>query len=124
MEVVSEWLKNHAHRLVDAVRDRGATMAQNIRQKFQDWMDTLVDAIAHNDAGMGAGIAAVRAALTGKNPVWAAIKALVSGLSGKAKVALVLLLVLGLVLAPVLVVVLLLVLVVAALVAAVRAASA
>ncbi|MFC9839140.1 hypothetical protein ACFVKB_35850 [Rhodococcus sp. NPDC127530] len=123
VEALIEWLKNHVHRLVDAVRDRGETVTQKIRQKFQEWMDTLVDATAQSDAGVQAVIAGIRAALTGKNPVWAAIKALVSGLSGKAKVALVLLLVLGLLLAPVLLVVLLLVLVVAALVAAVRAAA-
>ncbi|PQP17137.1 hypothetical protein C5613_35130 [Rhodococcus opacus] len=120
---VIEWLKEHVHRIVEAVRVRGETLTQNIRQKIQEWMHTLVDATAQSDAGIKAGIAGVRAVLTGKNPVWAAIKALVSGLSGKAKVALVLLLVLVLLLGPVLLVVFLLVLVVAALVAAVRAAA-
>jgi len=72
---------------------------------------------------MQAGLEGIRAAATGKNPVLAAIKGLVSGLSGQAKVALVLLLVFGLLLGPVVLVVLLLVLVVAALVAAVRATA-
>ena len=82
-------------------------------------MDTLVDATAQSDAWIKAGLAAIRAALTGKNPVWVAIKALVSGLSGKAKVALVHILALEVLLAPVLLVLLLLVLDVAA----VRAAA-
>ncbi|MCU1699310.1 MAG: hypothetical protein JWR34_5373 [Mycobacterium sp.] len=114
-----ESLKTHVYRLLDAVLDRGVVLTR----KIQEWMDTLVEAVEHGGAGMKAGLEGIRAALTGKNPVWAAIKGLVSGLSGTAKVALVLLLVLGLVLAPVLLVVLLLALLVAALVAAVRAAA-
>ena len=86
-------------------------------------MDTLVEAVADGGPGMNAGLAGIRALLNGQNPVVGAIKCLVSGLSGKAKVALVLLLVVGLLLGPVLLVVLLLALVVAALVAAVRAAA-
>lgn len=115
-----ESLKTHVYRLLDAVLDRGVVV---LTRKIQEWMDTLVEAVEHGGAGMKAGLEGIRAALTGKNPVWAAIKGLVSGLSGTAKVALVLLLVLGLVLAPVLLVVLLLALLVAALVAAVRAAA-
>ena len=72
---------------------------------------------------MSAGLAGIQAALTGKNPVWAAVKGFVSALSGKAKAALVLLVIFGLLLAPVLLLVLLLILLIAALVAAVRAAS-
>jgi hypothetical protein len=119
LDAVVEWLKTHVHRLLDAVRDRGEVLTR----KIQEWMDMLVEAVAHGGAGMKAGLEGIRAALMGKNPVWAAIKGLVSGLSGKAKFALVLLLVLGLLLGPVLLVVLLLVLVVAAVVAAVRAAA-
>ncbi|MCW2687674.1 MAG: hypothetical protein JWR37_2564 [Mycobacterium sp.] len=119
VEAVVEWLKTHVHRLLDAVRDRGEVLTR----KVQEWMDTLVEAVSHGGAGMKAALEGIRAALTGKNPMWAAIKGLVSGLSGKAKVALVLLLVFGLLLGPVLLVVLLLALVVAAVVAAVRAAA-
>jgi hypothetical protein len=119
LDAVVEWLKTHVHRLLDAVRDRGEVLTG----KIQEWMDTLVEAVAHGGAGMNAGLEGIRAALMGKNPVWAAIKGLVSGLSAGAKVALVLVLVFGLLLGPVLLVVLLLVLVVAALVAAVRAAA-
>lgn len=119
VEAVVEWLKTQVHGLLETVRDRGEVLAT----KFQEWMDTLVETVANGSAGMRAGLEGIRAALTGRNPLWAAIKGLVSGLSGKAKAALVLLLVFGLLLAPVLLVVLLLVLLVAALVAAVRGAA-
>jgi hypothetical protein len=118
VEAVVEWLKTHVHRLLDAVRDRGEVLTT----KVQEWMDTLVEAVANGGAGVKAAMEGIRAALTGKNPVLAAIKGLVSGLSGQAKVAIVLLLALGLLLGPVLLVVLLLTLVVVALIAAVRAA--
>ncbi|MDV6271610.1 hypothetical protein [Rhodococcus globerulus] len=123
VEAVVEWLKTRIHRLLEAARDRGAMLTEKIQQKIQEWIDTLIDEVAHGGVGMQAGLEGVRAALTGKNPVWAAIKGLVSGLSGKAKVALILLLVLGLLLGPVLLVVLLLALLVMAIVAAVRAAT-
>jgi hypothetical protein len=94
-----------------------------LTKKIQEWMDTLVDAVADGGAGMNAGLAGIQAALAGKNPMWAAVKGLVSGLSGKAKAALILLVIFGLLLGPVLLVVLLLALLVAGLVAAVRAGS-
>ncbi|MEN0139976.1 MAG: hypothetical protein AAGC80_32805 [Rhodococcus sp. (in: high G+C Gram-positive bacteria)] len=108
---------------MDALRDRGETEAQHLRQKFKEWLASLVHEVIHSSAGAGAGLEGIRAALTGKNPVWAAIKALVSGLSGKAKFGLVLLLVVALLLGPILLVILLLVLLVAVIVAAVRAAT-
>jgi hypothetical protein len=116
---VVESLKAYVRQLLDAVRDRG----EELTKKIQEWMDTLIEAVAHGGAGMQAGLAGIRAAAAGKNPVLAAIKGFVSGLSGPAKVGLVLLLTLGLLLGPVVLVVLLLVLVVAALVAAVRPAA-
>ncbi|HET7667625.1 MAG TPA: hypothetical protein VFK56_16470 [Mycobacterium sp.] len=106
-------LKAEVYRLVDAVLHAFAP-------RVRAWMDTLFEALEHGGAGMKAGFEGIRAALTGKNPVWAAIKGLWSGLSGPAKTALVLLVILGLLLAPVLLVVLLLALLVVALVAAVR----
>ncbi|GCE41774.1 hypothetical protein Rhow_005433 [Rhodococcus wratislaviensis] len=120
---VTEWLKDQVGRLVDALRDRGEKEAQNLRQKFKKWLASLVHEVIHSNAGAGAGLEGIRAALTGKNPVWAAIKALMSGLSGKAKVGLVLLLLVALLLGPVLLVILLLALLVAVIVAAVRASS-
>ncbi|MBC2638144.1 MULTISPECIES: hypothetical protein [unclassified Rhodococcus (in: high G+C Gram-positive bacteria)] len=123
VEAIIEWLKSHVHRIANAVRDRADTVTQDIFQKAEKWLKSFVASAAKSDAGTKAVIEGIRAALTGKNPVWAATKALISGLSGKAKVGLVLLLVLALLLAPVLLVVLLLVLIVAALVAAVRAAA-
>ena len=119
IEAVVEWVKTQVHRLLDAVRDRGEALTR----KVQEWMDTLVEAVANGGAGVKAGLEGIRAVLTGKNPVLAAIKSLVSGLSGQAKVALALLLVLGLLLGPVLLVVLLLALVVVAVIMAVRAAA-
>jgi hypothetical protein len=118
VEAVVEWVKTHVHRLLAAARDRGEVLTR----KVQEWMDTLVEAVANGGAGVKAVLEGIRAALTGKNPVLAAIKGLVSGLSGQAKVAIALLLALGLLLGPVLLVVLLLALVVVALIAAVRAA--
>jgi hypothetical protein len=119
IEALVEALKTYVHQLMAAVRDRGEVLTI----KIQEWMDTLIEAVAHGGAGMRAGLAGIQAAATGRNPVLAAIKGLVSGLSGQAKAGLVILLTLGLLLGPVLLVVLLLVLVVAALIAAVRAAA-
>ena len=124
IQAAIEWLKTHIHQLLETARDRGAMLTEKIKQKIQEWIETLVDEVAHGGVGMQAGLEGVRAALTGKNPVWAAIKGLVSGLSTKAKVALILLLGLGLLLGPVLLVVLLLALLVMAIVSAVRAAAA
>jgi len=119
VETVVDWLKTHFQQLLDALQDGGEALTS----KVQEWMDTLFEAVANGGAGVKAGLEALRAVVAGKNPVFAAIKSLVSGLSGKAKIALILLLVLGLLLGPVLLVVLLLALVVGALIAAVRAAA-
>jgi len=119
VESVVEWLKTHVHQLLDAVRDRGEVLTS----KLGEWMDTLLEAVANGGPGMKAGLEGIRAIVAGKNPVVAAMKGLVSGLSGKAKVAIALVLIFGLLLGPVLLVVLLLALLVAALVAAVRAGS-
>src|SRR5258705_1545777 len=119
VEAVVECLKTQVRQLLDTVRDRGEVLTRTI----QEWMDTLVEAVARGGAGMQAGLEGIRAAATGKNPVLGAIKGLVSGLSGQAKVALVFLLVFELLLWPLVLVVRLPVVVVAALVAAVRAAA-
>jgi hypothetical protein len=119
MDAVGAWLKAQIHRLLEAMRDG----EEQLTTKIQEWMDTLVDAVADGGPGMNAGLAGIQAALAGKNPMWAAVKGLVSGLSGKAKVALALVVIFGLLLGPVLLVVLLLALLVAGLVAAVRAGS-
>jgi len=119
VESVAEWLKSHVHHLLDAVQDGGEVLTS----KVGEWMDTLLEAVASGGPGMKAGLEGIRAIVAGKNPVVAAMKGLVSGLSGKAKVAIALVLIFGLLLGPVLLVVLLLALLVAALVAAVRAGS-
>jgi hypothetical protein len=112
-----ELLKAEINRLLDALLARGVLLAR----QFLEWMDMLFEAVEHGSAGMRAGLEGIRAALTGKNPVWAAIKGLWSGLSGPAKAALVLLVVVGLLLAPVLLIILLVTLLIVALVAALRA---
>ncbi|MFE4498459.1 hypothetical protein ACFRFQ_01275 [Rhodococcus sp. NPDC056743] len=86
-------------------------------------MKTLVEDATPHGPGVTAGLAGARAVLTGKNPAWPAVKGLVSGMSGKTKVTLILLLVLALLLGPVLLVVLVLALIGAGVVAAVRAAA-
>ena len=114
-----EELKSQLYRLLDSVLASGLPLAK----RFQELTNTLFEAVEHGSPGMRAGLEGVRAVFTGKNPVWAAIKGLWSGLSGPAKTALVLLVILGLALAPVLLVILLLALLALALVAAVRAAA-
>ncbi|MFI6430713.1 hypothetical protein [Rhodococcus oryzae] len=123
VESAVEWLNTQIHRLLENLRDRSAGLTKKFQQKIQEWVDALVEEVAHGGAGMKAGLEGLKAALTGKNPVWAAVKGLVSGLSGKAKIALILLLVLGLLLGPVLLVVLLLALLAMVIVAAVRSAA-
>ena len=105
------------------MRHRSARVTKKFQEKVQGWVDALVEEVVHGGAGMKAALEGLRAALTGKNPVWAAIKGLVSGLSGKTKIVLILLLVLGLLLGPVLLVLLLLALLAMVIVAAVRAAA-
>jgi len=109
-----EALENRVHQLT-GVQNRG-----DLAKKIRKWIDPLVDEVAHGRAGMKAALAGLQAVLAGKNPVWAAIKGLVAGLSLEAKIGLVLVLSLALLLGPVLLVVLLLALLVAVVVAAVR----
>lgn len=112
-------LKAEIDRLLDALLARGQLLAG----QFREWMDTLFETVEHGSAGVKAAVEAAKATLTGKNPVWAAVKGLWTAMSGPAKAALVLLVVVGLLLAPVLLVVLLLALLVVALIAAVRASQ-
>lgn len=91
--------------------------------KLQERMKTFVEGATPHGPAVTAGLAGVRAVLTGKNPVLPAVKGMVSGLSGKTKVMLVLLFALALLLGPVLLVVLVLALIVAGVIAAVRAAA-
>lgn len=102
-----------------AVSHQGAA----VRRTLDHRLDTIAESLSRGGASTIAALRAVDAALTGKNPVWAAIKGLVSGLSRTAQIALVLLIVLGLLLGPVLLVLALLALLVAGLAAAGRAAA-
>lgn len=83
----------------------------------------LEDLTASGGPQVNAGLGALRAFMSGKNPVWAALKGAWSGAGTKTKVIVVLCLILLLLLAPVVLVVLLLGLLVAAIVAAIRSAT-
>ncbi|WP_051441489.1 hypothetical protein [Arthrobacter sp. H14] len=92
--------------------------------KLEDVVEgKLEDPAASGDPVMNAGLGALQAVMSGKNPVWAALKGAWSGASTKTKVIVVLCLVLILLLAPVVLVVLLLGLLVAAIAAAIRSAT-
>lgn len=114
-----EWLKTHIHQTLDAGREVGAAA----RRTLDHSLDSIAESVTRGGASTTAALRAIDASLTGKNPIWAAIKGLVSGLSRTAQIALVLLIVLGLLLGPVLLVVALLGLLVAGLAAAGRAAA-
>lgn len=119
IEAALEWLKSRFRRGLDAVRSRG----DELNDRLRDWVNSLLGEVTHGGVGLQAAFAGVQAALKGKNPVWGAVKGLVSGLSPKAEIGLVLLLALALVLGPVLLVILLLALLVAAVIAAIRSAT-
>lgn len=114
-----DWVKDQVRRLLTAVRDRG----QALTAQLQEWMDKLFDAIENGGPRLKAAVEAIRAVLSGKNPVWAAIKGLWAGLSGAARALLLLAVIVAILLLPVLVIVLLLALLVVAVIVAVRAAS-
>ncbi|MDF2894159.1 MAG: hypothetical protein K0Q46_945 [Rhodococcus erythropolis] len=120
METVVEWLKTHTRSLTGSVHDR----VEEVAGKCEDGMKTLVEeAAAPHGPGVTAGLAGARALVSGKNPLWPAVKGLVSRLSAKTKITTVLLVVLVLLLGPLLLVLLLLALIVAGLVAAVRSVA-
>ncbi|XDK89229.1 hypothetical protein R1X32_11950 [Rhodococcus opacus] len=65
VEAAIEWLKTHIHQLLETARDRGAMLTEKIKQKIQEWIETLVDEVAHGGVGMQAGLEGVRAAPDG-----------------------------------------------------------
>lgn len=114
-----EWVKAQVRRLLDAVSHRSQALTKQLR----DWMDRLFEAIENSSPRLQAVVEAIRAVLSGKNPVWAAIKGLWSGLSAGARTLLLLAVLVALLLLPVLVVILLLALLVVAVIVAIRAGS-
>ncbi|WP_233272090.1 hypothetical protein [Mycolicibacterium smegmatis] len=114
-----EWVKAQVRRLLDAVRERSHALTKQL----QEWMDSLFDAIENSSPRLKAVVEALRAVMSGKNPVWAAIKGLWTGLSAGAKALLILAVIVAILLLPVLVVVLLLALLVVAVIVAIRAGS-
>lgn len=114
-----EWVKAQVRRVLDAVRERSHALTKQL----QEWMDTLFDAIENSSPRLKAVVEALRAVMSGKNPVWAAIKGLWTGLDAGAKALLILAVIVAILLLPVLVVVLLLALLVVAVIVAVRTGS-
>jgi hypothetical protein len=92
-------------------------------QKVGDWTRRLEEIAAPSGVVERAGFEGLKAYLSGKNPVWAAIKGGWQGTSGGVKAAILVSLVLLVVLSPGLVLLLLIGLIVAAVVAGLRAAD-
>lgn len=124
----AELLKASAQQLLQTVIANLATTASN---KIDEVVDKIGDVAAADLGDLAAsggplttaGLGAVRAVMSGKNPVWAALRGAWSGTSTKIKVVIVLCLVLILLLAPVFLVGVLLGLLIAAIVAAIRSAT-
>ena len=110
-------LKQVGSRVVHATVQR---ITAAVSRKFHHWASRLGDAVARASPRLNAALEAISAALKGKKPLWAAIKAAVSALSFRAKILLTAVLVLALLLGPVLLVALLVALIVAGVVAAAR----
>lgn len=110
-------LKESLRRLLATLLERAVGLALD---KVEQLARSLDEMATRGGPKLGALFGGARAALSGRNPVWGAIRGAVSALSPAAKVALVAALVLALLLLPVTVVLLLLVLIVVVVVAAVR----
>jgi hypothetical protein len=106
--------------LLEAVLDRVFGLALSGIERLAE---TLEGFAARGGIGLSALLGGAAAAVSGRNPVWGAIKGAVSALSGPAKAALIIVLVLALILLPVTVLLVLLALLVAAVVAVVRHSS-
>ncbi|MEV0085479.1 hypothetical protein [Saccharopolyspora sp. NPDC050642] len=120
MAVAVERLENSLLHLVRAVVE---ACAQLISTKIERVVGKLAERADKSGAVPGIALRAVRAAILGKSPVWAAIKGAIAGMSWQAKLILVAVMILLPILLVVLGVVLLLVLIVRAVVMAFRAAT-
>ena len=116
----TEQLKAALRKLLAAVLERTLGMALD---KVEQLSRTFDEIAARGGFKVGALFGGVRAAVTGGNPVWGAIKGGFSALSPGAKAALVAVLVLALLLLPVTVVLLLILVIVVAVVVAVQTRS-
>jgi hypothetical protein len=116
-----EELKASLRRLLATLLDRAFGIALERVEDLAGWLDEVA---ARGGVRMNALLGGARAALGGRNPVWAAVRAGFRAMSPAVKVAVVAAFVLAVLLLPVTVVLLLLFLVVAAIVAAARAATA
>ncbi|MFI0464168.1 hypothetical protein ACH347_08830 [Saccharopolyspora sp. 5N102] len=120
MAVAVERLENSLLRLVRAAVE---ACAQLISTKIERVVGKLAERADKSGPVPGAALRAVRAAVLGKSPAWAAIKGAIAGMSWQTKLILVAAMILLPILLVVLGVVLLLVLIVRAVVVAFRAAT-
>jgi hypothetical protein len=109
--------------LVPALGDLANAAAGRLSEKVDEWIRGLEEYADSQGATGGAVLAAVKAHLLGKNPVWAAMKGAWSGASVRLRVVAVLVLLLVLLLAPVALLVVILGLLIAAIAAGIRGAT-
>jgi hypothetical protein len=113
-------LRESLHRLLAALLDRAFGIALD---KVEQLSGTFEEISARGGYKIGALFGGMKAAVSGRNPVWGAITGAVSALSPGAKAALIAVLILALLLLPITVVLILLFLIVAAVVAVARSHS-
>ena len=116
----TEQLKAALRRLLAAALERTFGMALD---KVEQLSRTFDEIAARGGVTVGALFGGVRAAVTGRNPVWGAVKGAFSALGPGTKAAILIVLVLALLLLPVTVVLLLLLLIVVAVMAIARTRS-
>ena len=112
-----------SHDLAPALGALANAAAGRLSEKVDEWIHGLEEYVASEGATGGAILAAVKAHLQGKNPVWAALKGAWSGASVQLRVVAVLVLLLVLLLAPVALLVVILGLLIAAIAAGIRGAT-
>jgi hypothetical protein len=113
-------LRESLRKLLSALLDRAFGIALD---KVEQLARTFDEVATRGGYKVGALLGGARAAVSGHNPIWGAIKGAVAALSPGAKAALIIVLILALVLLPVTVVLVLLFLIVVAVIAVARTRS-
>jgi len=113
-------LKERLRSLLDTLLDRLFGLALDQVEALGAWFDEIA---ARGGVRVNALLGGARAALSGRSPVWGAVRGAFAGMSQEARIALIVALVLAVLLLPLTVVVVLLALIVAAIVVAIAAAS-
>ena len=113
-------LRESLRKLLAALLDRAFGIALDKVEELSQAFDEIA---ARGGYKIGALFGGVKAAVSGRNPVWGAITGAVSALSPGAKAALIAVLILALLLLPITVVLVLLFLIIAAIVVVVRSRS-